>query len=39
MDDVYEDFRPAIFALFGHAAWVVVTYFLAWFGLRMRERQ
>ena len=39
VDDVYEDFRPAVFALFGHAAWVVATYFLACFGLRMRERQ
>ena len=38
-DDVYEDARPALYALFGHGAWVVVTYFLAWFGLRMRERE
>jgi hypothetical protein len=38
-DDVYEDFRPALYAIFGQGTWVVATYFLAWFGLRMRERQ
>src|SRR4030095_15869586 len=24
-DDVYEDFRPALYAIFGHSAWVVAT--------------
>jgi len=38
-DDVYIDPRPAMFALFGHGAWVILTYFVAWFGLKMRERQ
>jgi hypothetical protein len=38
-DDVYIDARPAFYAVFGHGAWMVFTYFVAWFGLRMRERQ
>ncbi len=38
-DDEYQDFRPALFAFFGHGVWALFTYILAWVGLRMRERQ
>ncbi len=37
--DRYVNLRPANVAMGGHALWTIVTYWLAWFGLRRRERQ
>ena len=36
--DVYDRGRPAVLALLAHALWGVVTYFVAWFALKKRER-
>jgi len=37
-DDVFDRPRPAILALLGHALWGVLTYWVAWFALKKRER-
>ncbi len=38
VDDRWEDFRPVKQATLVHAMWAIVTYWLAWFALRRRER-
>jgi len=36
--DVFDRGRPAVLALLGHGVWGVLTYFVAWFVLKKRER-
>ncbi len=36
--DVFNRSRPAKLALLGHFLWALVTYFVAWFALKKRER-
>lgn len=38
VDDRWEDLRPVKHATLVHGMWAVVTYWLAWFALRRRER-
>ena len=37
--DIYDRAKPAWWALAGHALWLVGSYLVAWFALRMKERR